>query len=142
LSVAVAARVAPLGLVSRDSLRNLPIGANAVYVPANIQTPTASGMTTDVDVLILTPDAPVTDVWKNNDAWSGGSRCNAQGGVLFSAPIPPDFVVPRAGSGNPDRTTPNYATALLPADGHTPTPGHPTAPCPAGRTPTPMGAQQ
>ena len=141
-SVFVAGRVATLWPFSRDSIWNLPIGANAVYVPANIKKPTASGMTTDVDVLILTPDAPVTDVWKNNDAWSGGSRCNAQGGVLFSAPIPTDFVVPGAGSGNPDGTTPNYATAILAADGHTLIQGQPMARCTAGGTATMMWSQQ
>src|SRR5437867_4458598 len=141
-SVFVAGRVATLWPFSRDSIWNLPIGANAVYVPANIKKPTASGMTSDVDVLILTPDAPVTDVWKNNDAWSGGSRCNAQGGVLFSAPIPTDFVVPGAGSGNPDGTTPNYATAILAADGHTLIQGQPMARCTAGGTATMMWSQQ
>src|SRR5439155_18800166 len=111
-SVSVAGRVATLWPLSRDSIWNLPIGANAVYVPANIKKPTAAGMTTDVDVLILTPNAPPTNVSYNGDAWSGGSRCNAQGGVFFSAPIPADFVVPGAGSGKPDGTTPNYATAI------------------------------
>src|SRR5439155_23605363 len=76
------------------------------------------------------------------DAWSGGSRCNAQGGVLFSAPIPTDFVVPGAGSGNPDGTTPNYATAILAADGHTLIQGQPMARCTAGGTATMMWSQQ
>src|SRR6266571_3603246 len=129
-------RVATLWPFSRDSIWNLPIGANAVYVPGNIKKPTAYGMTTDVDVLILTPTAPVTSVWKNNDAWSGGSRCTAEGGVLFAAPIPADFVVPGAGSGNPDGTTPNYATAILAADGHTLIQGQPMARCTSGGTAT------
>src|SRR5205809_5381359 len=135
-SVSVAGRVATLWPFSRDSIWNLPIGANAVYVPANIKKPTAFGMTSDVDVLILTPTAPMTDVWENSDAWSGGSRCNPQGGVLFSAPIPTDFVVPGAGSGNPDGTTPNYSTAILAADGHTLIQGQPMARCSAGGTAT------
>src|SRR5207245_11170884 len=92
--------------------------------------------TTDVDVLILTPTAPVTKVWENSDAWSGRSRCDAQGGVLFEAPIPTDFVVQGAGSGNPDGTTPNYATAILAADGHTLIQGQPMARCTAGGTAT------
>ena len=107
-----------------------------MYVPGNIKKPSASGMTTDVDVLILTPNAPVTDVWENSDAWSGGSRCNPQGGILFSAPIPTDFVVPGAGSGNPDGTTPNYSTAILAADGHTLIQGQPMARCTAGENAT------
>src|SRR2546426_5332268 len=117
-SASVAGRVATLWPFSRDSIWNLPIGANAVYVPANIKKPTAYGMTTDVDVLILTPNAPNTTVFYNGDAWSGGSRCDKQGSSLFSSPLPPNFVLPGAGPGNPDGTTPNYATASPPADRH------------------------
>src|SRR5881296_2387223 len=141
-SASAAGRVATLWPFSRDSIWNLPIGANAVYVPANIKKPTAYGMTTDVDVLILTPNAPVTKVWENHDAWSGGSRCDAQGGVLFSGPIPTNFIVPGAGSGNPDGTTPNYATAILAADGHTLIQGQPMARCTAGGNATMMWSQQ
>jgi hypothetical protein len=131
-SASATGRVATLWPFSRDSIWNLPIGANAVYVAGNIKKPTAYGMTTDVDVLILTPNAPNTEVWENSDAWGGGSRCNAEGPVLFSAPIPTNFVVPGAGSGNPDGTTPNYATAILAADGHTLIQGQPMARCSAG----------
>jgi len=56
-----------------------------VYVPAKIQVPSSAGMTTDPDVIIMTPNAPMTPVYYNSDGWSGGSRCNAQGGVLFDA---------------------------------------------------------
>src|SRR5438445_2981203 len=140
-SASATGRNATLWPFSRDSIWNLPIGANAVYVPGNIKKPTASGMTTDVDVLILTPTAPVTKVWENSDAWSGRSRCDAQGGVLFEAPIPTDFVVRGAGSGNPDGTTPNYATAFLAADGHTLIQGQPMARCTAGGTATMMWSQ-
>src|SRR3989442_1287942 len=140
-SASATGRNATLWPFSRDSIWNLPIGANAVYVPGNIKKPTASGMTTDVDVLILTPTAPVTKVWENSDAWSGRSRCDAQGGVLFEAPIPTDFVVQGAGSGNPDGTTPNYATAILAADGHTLIQGQPMARCTAGGTATMMWSQ-
>src|SRR5437870_11839388 len=86
-SVSVAGRVATLWPFSRDSIWNLPIGANAVYVPANIKKPTAAGMTTDVVVLILTPNAPPTNVSYIGDAWSGGSWCNGQGVVLLSARV-------------------------------------------------------
>ncbi|TMA05066.1 MAG: hypothetical protein E6J93_04910 [Methanobacteriota archaeon] len=117
---------------SRDSIWNLPIGASAVYVPANIQQATQRGMTTDPDVIILTPNATMTDVYYNSDGWTGGSRCAPQGNVLANAPIPDNFVVQGAGSGNPDGTTPNYATAILMSDGHTLTQGQPFARCTAG----------
>src|SRR5947209_7391711 len=136
-SAAATGRNATLWPFSRDSIWNLPIGANAVYVPGNIKKPTASAMTTDVDVLILTPTAPITPVYLNSDAWSGGSRCNAQSiDPLFSAPIPTNFVVHGAGSGNPDGTTPNSATAILAADGHTLIQGQPMARCTANGTAT------
>src|SRR6058998_3209473 len=115
---------------SRDSIWNLPIGASAVYVPANIQQATQRGMTTDPDVIILTPNATMTAVY-NSDGWSGGSRCATQGNVLFNAPIPGNFVVQGAGPNNPDGTTPNYATAILMPDGHTLTQGQPFARCTA-----------
>src|SRR5881409_3252017 len=117
---------------SRDSIWNLPVGASAVYVPANIQVATQRGMTTDPDVIILTPNATMTAVYYNSDGWSGGSRCSPQGNVLFNAPIPDTFVVPGAGPTNPDGTTPNYATAILMPDGHTLTQGQPFARCTAG----------
>src|SRR2546425_989825 len=116
---------------SRDSIWNLPIGASAVYVAANIQQATSRGMTTDPDVIILTPNATMTSVYYNSDGWSGGSRCATQGNVLFDAPIPGNFVVQGAGPNNPDGTTPNYATAILMPDGHTLTQGQPFARCTA-----------
>src|SRR3989442_803980 len=109
---------------SRDSIWNLPIGASAVYVSANIQQATQRGMTTDPDVIILTPNATMTAVYYNSDGWSGGSRCTPQGNVLFNAPIPGNFVVQGAGASNPDGVTPTYATAILMPDGHTLTQGH------------------
>ena len=117
---------------SRDSIWNLPIGASAVFVPANIQQASQSGMTTDPDVIILSPNATMSAVYYNSDGWSGGSRCAPQGNVLFNAPIPDSFVVPGAGPTNPDGTTPNYATAILMPDGHTLTQGQPFARCIAG----------
>src|SRR2546426_12705571 len=116
---------------SRDSIWNLPIGASAVYVSANIQQATQRGMTTDPDVIILTPNATMTAVYYNSDGWSGGSRCTPQGNVLFNAPIPGNFVVQGAGASNPDGVTPNYATAILMPDGHTLTQGQPFARCTA-----------
>jgi hypothetical protein len=114
---------------SRDSIWNLPIGADAAYVYAGIKRSTAAGMTTDVDVLILTPGAPITPVYYNDDAWNGGTRCAAEGGVLFSAPIPSNFIIPGAYMGGPHGTTPNYATAILGTDGATLYQGQPIARC-------------
>lgn len=94
-------------------------------------------MTQDDDVIILTPNEVMTPFYQNNDAWGGGSRCAAQGGILFSGPIPANFVVPGAGPGN----TPNYATAVLSQDNHTLVQGQPMARCTAGGTATIMWSQ-
>jgi hypothetical protein len=121
---------------AKNSIWNLPIGAFANYVPGNVvQATAAGGLQVDADVLVLTPNAPVTPIFYNGDAWNGGTRCDPQGGVLFNAPIPTSFVIPGAYQGSPDGTTPNYATAFLGADGHTLFQGQPVARCkPAGNT--------
>src|SRR5881628_767126 len=112
---------------SEDSIWNLPIGASAGYVAAGIAQATARGMTTDPDVLILNPSAPITPVYLNSDAWTGRSRCDLQGGVLFEAPITAGFVVPGASVGS----TPNHAVAILDADGKTLIQGQPYTHCTA-----------
>src|SRR6059036_3693633 len=60
---------------SRDSIWNLPIGASAVYVAANIQQATQRGMPTRPDVSIRTANGPMTAAHDNSDGWPGGSRC-------------------------------------------------------------------
>src|SRR5207245_4061728 len=88
---------------------------------------TARGMTTDTDVLLLDPSAPSTPVYLSSDAWTGRSRCDIQGGVLFEAPIAAGFVVPGASVGS----TPNHAVAILDADGKTLIQGQPYTHCTA-----------
>lgn len=101
---------------ARDSIWNTPIGSNAQYVSAGIDAATQKGMTADEDVIVLTPDAPLTPVYKNNVGWSdstSGARCTIQGDKIAELPIPPDFLVKhRAG-------TPNMAAAILEPDGRT-----------------------
>lgn len=102
---------------TQNSIWNMPIGSNAVYVPANIQPPTYEGMTEDPDIIILTPYAPLTDIYYNYEGWSGRSRCEPQGGLIFRAPIPEDFVVPHFPDVPP--YTPNHAAAILMPDRRT-----------------------
>jgi hypothetical protein len=97
-----------------DSIWNMPIGSEAVYIPAGIQPATAWGMTGDEDILILQPDAPLTAVFHNAAGWSKRSRCAPEGGALFTAPIPADFLVPHALP-----HTPNACAAILMPDGRT-----------------------
>jgi len=120
---------------SRDSIWNLPIGSNARYVWGGIRHATSMAYFTDADVLVLEPSAPATTVYANSDDWGAGTRCSAQGGALFTAPIPADFVVPGSHQGSPDGDTPNAATAILAANGHTIIQTQPFARC-AGQSPT------
>ena len=120
---------------SRDSIWNLPIGSNARYVWGGIRHATSMAYFTDADILVLEPSAPATTVYANSDDWGAGTRCSAQGGALFTAPIPADFVVPGSHQGSPDGDTPNAAAAILAADGHTIIQTQPFARC-AGQSPT------
>jgi hypothetical protein len=120
---------------SRDSIWNLPIGSNARYVWAGIRHATAMAYFTDSDILVLKPGAPATTVYTNYDDWGGGDRCSSQGPALFTAPIPSDFVILGSHQGSPDGNTPNAATAILAADGHTIIQTQPFARC-AGSAPT------
>lgn len=112
-----------------SSIWNLPIGDAATYVPGQIPTATAYGMTVDHDVLILTPGAPLTNVHYNSDGWSG-TRCGTDGQVLFTAPIPASFVVP--GNNDAHGGTPNHSAAVLMTDGRTLRQNQPFTRCQAG----------
>jgi hypothetical protein len=101
----------------QDSIWNRPIGSEAVYVPAKIQKATASGMTVDEDLIVLTPDAPLLEIHRNDAGWNRNrSRCMIDGPLLFRAPIPTSFIV------SPDTwdgLTPNSGLAVLMPDGRT-----------------------
>lgn len=101
----------------QNSIWNQPLGSEAVYVPAKIQKATANGMTVDEDLIVLTPDAPMLPIYRNDAGWNRDrSRCTIDGPVLFRAPIPIDFIV------SPDTwdgSTPNSGLAVLMPDGRT-----------------------
>ncbi|HMF72338.1 MAG TPA: hypothetical protein VK616_12750 [Flavitalea sp.] len=102
---------------AQTSIWNMPIGSKAVYVPAGLQKATESGMTIDEDYIVLTPEAPLVDIYENHAGWDRNkSRCVIEGKLLFSAPIPKNFVV------SPDTwdgLTPNAGLAVLMADKRT-----------------------
>jgi hypothetical protein len=102
---------------AQTSIWNMPIGSKAVYVPAKLQKATGSGLTNDEDYIVLTPEAPLVDIYENHAGWNPRKdRCVREGKLLFSAPIPKSFVV------SPDTwvgTTPNAGLAVLMPDGKT-----------------------
>lgn len=112
------------------SIWNMPIGSYAKYVPAHIQPAYAAGMTIDEDIIVLTPNAPLVEVYRSDAGWNRSkSRCQIDGPVLLKAPIPNDFVVsPETWDG----LTPNSGLAVLMADGRTIKQNQPFARCEAG----------
>jgi hypothetical protein len=117
-----------------QSIWNRPIGSGAVYVHARIQNSTERGMTVDEDILILRPEAPMTEIYYNGAGWDRNrSRCPREGRLIFSAPIPADFVVSPA---TWDGLTPNSGLAVLMPDGRTIKQTQPFARCTAGEPAT------
>ncbi len=119
---------------SSHSIWNMPVGSEAVYVHAGIQRAKERGMTVDEDVIVLTPDEELVGIYRNNARWDRNKdRCVVEGGLLFSAPIPEDFVVsPETWDGR----TPNSGLAVLMPDGKTIRQTQPFAHCRPGDTAT------
>lgn len=116
-----------------NSIWNMPIGSSAQYVNAGLQEITSSyggdGEWTpihypDPDLIVMRPTAPLTNIYLNEEGWSGGNRCVAQGGVIHTVPIPTDFVV--ANSLN------NNSASFLMPDGRTIVQTQPFTRCAAG----------
>ncbi len=116
------------------SIWNMPVGSDAIYVHARLEQAEAQGMTIDEDIIVLTETAPVTDIYINNAGWDRNkNRCTVEGELMFSAPIPDDFVV------SPDTwdgQTPNSGLAVLMSDGRTIMQTQPFARCEAGKAAT------
>jgi hypothetical protein len=109
------------------SIWNTPIGSDASYVFAEIKEPTQAGMTVDPDLIVMTPNAPLTGIYYNSAGWSDKDRCPVEGDLLFEAPMPADWVVPNGLPG-----TPNNGLAILMPDGRTIKQTQPFARCTAG----------
>lgn len=112
-------RVATQWPFTQNSIWNMPIGSNAVYVPAGIGAPQAWSVTVDEDILILSPEAPLQDVVKHDAGWSDRLRCESilepTEVVIAGVPIPADFSTDPGYNG----LRPNHSAALLRADGRT-----------------------
>jgi hypothetical protein len=94
-----------------NSIWNTPIGSSAQYV--SYQGTYALGVNNtycDDDIVVLTPTAPLMDIYQNDEGWSWGDHMRKDGPVLFQAPIPQSFYFSRHG---------NACLAVLMPDGHT-----------------------
>ena len=112
------------------SIWNMPIGSNAQYVPADLEFPKERLMTVDEDYIVLTPEAPLMDIYKNNAFWDRTKdRCVKTGELIGRYPIPQSFVVsPETWDGK----TPNAGIAILMPDKRTIIQGQPFAHCEQG----------
>jgi hypothetical protein len=126
---------------SSNSIWNMPIGRNAVYVPANLPAvpglpPAGDGTQSqvapmpgmDIEQIIQTPNAPLTPLRENTVGWNAGNRCftsaTTTATVLTNVPMPADFIIPE--------TRDNNATVFLDVDGRTLIHTQPTARCAPG----------
>lgn len=115
---------------AQNSIWNLPIHENAVYVDAKIGVPAQAGLLNDEDYLVLTPSAPSTQIYTNYAGWDRNkNRCPQEGPLLFNAPIPGNFVINQS---NWLGDTPNAGLAVLMPDGVTIKQTQPFARCNAG----------
>jgi hypothetical protein len=90
------------------SIWNTPIGSNAEYVASGIRTDPYWGSYGQEAIVVLTPEAPLTDVFENLKDWSDqsvGARCLKEGPNINKPvtrlPIPSDWTYPHEG-GLPD----------------------------------------
>ncbi|MEI7502447.1 MAG: hypothetical protein WCG93_04520 [Paludibacter sp.] len=113
---------------STTSIWNTPIGSAAKYVDAKLEKPEQGIITVDEDLIVLTPDAPLLEVYENNAKWDRTKdRCVKTGKLIGKYPIPTDFEVsPKTWDG----VTPNSGIAILMADKKTIVQGQPYSFCP------------
>lgn len=118
-----------------NSIWNMPIGSNAVYVPANLSPNPGNNIYAkmpgiDDEKIILKPTAPLVKINQSSAGWSGKDRCVATGGLLLQVPMPTSYVVPN--------TNKNSSATFLLGDGRTIVQTQPLARCTAGGSGTAM----
>jgi hypothetical protein len=114
---------------SSNSIWNMPIGANAQYVPAGLKGNPGNNQWAgmpyiDEEKIVMAPTAPATNLNLSTAAWSGANRCSATGGLMVSVPMPSTYVVPHS--------TENNSASFLLADKRTIVQTQPLARCTAG----------
>jgi len=115
---------------SQHSIWNMPIGDGARYVKADLEQ-VSNGLSIDEDLIVLTPDAPMLDIYESSAGWDRNKdRCVADGPLLYKVPFPKDLVY--------DKNvwlgiTPNSGLASLMPDGKTIKQSQPFARCEAGK---------
>jgi hypothetical protein len=118
-----------------NSIWNMPIGSNAVYVPANLSGNPGKNIWAampgiDDEKIILKPTAPMVNLNKSTAGWTGKSRCAATGGLVVQVPMPSNYIIPTNNK--------NSSATFLMRDGRTLVQTQPVARCTAGASGTTM----
>jgi hypothetical protein len=120
--------------ITDTSIWNMPIGANAKYIPGNIGPALQAGMTDDEDIIFMNPAAPLVMLEENNAGWDATKkRCaSLTGKQLYQVPIPASFSTDPGYVGS----TPNMGAAFLMPDKRTIKQSQPFHRCSIGGTAT------
>jgi hypothetical protein len=110
---------------SSNSIWNMPIGANAEYVPANLGQ--SKRVSLEINYYIITQESDPKVPWYYPQNWGVG-RCELGGEQLGLIHVPEDLIVEDA----TPLKTPNNAAAFLDPDGETLIQLNPLARCKAG----------
>lgn len=116
-----------------NSIWNMPIGSGARFVAANLNPKPGNNIWAkipgiDDEKLILTPTAPLTNIYYSSAAWTGRNRCTATGGLMYTVPMPSGYIVPNS--------TGNSSATFLMRDGRTLVQTQPLARCTSGGSAT------
>lgn len=112
-----------------NSIWNMPIGSNARFVRANLNSRPGNNIWAqmpgiDDEKIILKPTAPLVNINYSSAAWTGRNRCSATGGLMYQVPMPSNYIIPN--------TNKNSSAVFLMRDGRTLVQTQPVARCTAG----------
>ena len=110
---------------SSDSIWNMPIGSEADYIPANLES--AYSVAPEINYYIVATDQDPLVNWYSLQNWGVG-RCELGGKLQGRIPVSHDLIVPDATT----NSTPNNAAAFLQPDGRTLISINPLTRCQAG----------
>jgi hypothetical protein len=120
---------------SRTSIWNMPIGSEAEYKPQPLDPDHVDGVMVDADIIIMTPDEELVNVYGTKYRWGRGTnpetRCERYSdSVYMRLPIPGDYSTTFYG------TMPNNGAAVLLPDRRTIVQTQPFQVCPEGYSTT------
>lgn len=117
---------------SQTSIWNMPIGSDAEYVPQPVDPAHIDGIMVDLDIIIMTPDAPLMPVYGTDQRWESGvtptTRCTEHDNTVhLRLPIPDGYITSKDYGSRP-----NNPCAVLQPDGRTIVQAQPFQVCEGG----------